>query len=137
MKQLNVYFTFDGNAEKAMNFYAACLGGVIEFIQYFKDAPMESEASQKDKVMHATLRAGDIVLMASDQMPGVPVVSGNQISLSLSFDNEADQTDTFNKLLEGGAVTMELQDTFWGARFGMLTDQFGVNWMFNFDKPAS
>ena len=28
---------------------------------------------------------------------------------------------------------MPLQDTFWGAKFGMLTDKFGINWMFNHD----
>jgi len=31
----------------------------------------------------------------------------------------------------GGQVTMPLQDTFWGARFGMLTDAFAIRWMFN------
>jgi PhnB protein len=41
----------------------------------------------------------------------------------------------FIALGENGKVTMPLQDQFWGARFGMLKDQFGVNWMFNFEKP--
>ena len=134
MKRLNVYFTFDGICEIAMNFYAACLGGNIEFMQRFSDAPMETDPSAKDRIMHCTLRAGDIVLMASDSMPDMPVVSGGQVNLSLNFDNENEQTETFNKLAEGGKVTMALEDTFWGARFGMLTDQFGVNWMFNYDK---
>lgn len=134
MKQLNVYFTFDGNCEQAMNFYAACLGGNIEFLQRFSDAPMETEAANKERVMHCTLRAGDIVLMASDSMPGSQVISGGQVNLSLNFDNENEQTETFHKLAEGGTITMPLEDAFWGARFGMLTDQFGVNWMFNHDR---
>jgi PhnB protein len=37
----------------------------------------------------------------------------------------------------GGKVTMPAQDMFWGAYFGMLTDKFGLNWMFNFDKPKA
>ena len=135
MKQLNVYFTFDGTAEKAMNFYAACLGGSIEQIQYFGDAPVETDEGHKNRVMHATMRAGDILLMASDQNPGHPVMGGNQVSLSLNFDNEDEQLETFNKLSEGATITMALEDTFWGARFGMLTDQFGIHWMFNWDKP--
>lgn len=134
MKQLNVYFNFDGTCEQAMNFYAACLGGTIEFMQRFGDSHMEIEPASKDRIMHCTLRAGDIVLMASDSRPGEPVTSGDQISLSLNFDNENEQTETFNKLAESGKITMPLEDVFWGARFGMVTDQFGVNWMFNFDR---
>jgi PhnB protein len=41
----------------------------------------------------------------------------------------------FEKMSEGGKVSMPLQDTFWGARFGMLQDKFGVNWMFNCQLP--
>ena len=29
---------------------------------------------------------------------------------------------------------MPLQTTFWGARYGMLTDRYGVNWMLNCSK---
>jgi PhnB protein len=29
---------------------------------------------------------------------------------------------------------MPLEDTFWGARFGMLTDKFGISWMLNCEK---
>jgi PhnB protein len=40
---------------------------------------------------------------------------------------------TFDAMAEGATIKMPLQDTFWGAHFGMITDKFGINWMFNFD----
>ena len=69
--------------------------------------------------------------MASDCPPGVTVHSGNNITLNIDFDNTASQEKTFNNLAAGGQITMPLQDRFWGARFGMLTDKFGINWMTN------
>ncbi|MEI6884529.1 MAG: hypothetical protein WCO02_08575 [Bacteroidota bacterium] len=49
----------------------------------------------------------------------------------LGFDDAALMEQCFNKLAAGGTVTMQLQDTFWGDRFGTLTDKFGFSWMFN------
>ena len=40
----------------------------------------------------------------------------------------------FNGLSAGGQVTMPINQTFWGAYFGMFTDKFGIHWMVNFDE---
>ncbi len=56
------------------------------------------------------------------------------ISLSIEC-NSIDQLEkVFSKISPGGKVAMPLQDQFWGARFGMLTDKFGIHWMFNCEK---
>lgn len=137
MDKIAPYLTFDGTCEDAMNFYKDCFDGEMEHIQTFDGAPMDVPDEHKNRIMHASLRAGELILMASDSMPGQPFTNGNNISLSLNFSNEADQKDVFDKLSAGGNVTMELQDTFWGAKFGMCTDKFGINWMFNHDKAQS
>jgi len=74
------------------------------------------------------------VLMASDIMPGMPFKQGNNFSVMIECENAAEQDRIFAALGEGGTVTMPLQDTFWEARFGMVTDQFGISWMFNLPK---
>ncbi len=38
----------------------------------------------------------------------------------------------FTALSQNGKVTMPPHDAFWGGRFGMLTDRFGVSWMLSF-----
>lgn len=134
MKNLNVYLTFSGNCREALNFYKESLNGEIASLQTFGQAPMPVPDEQKDRVMHAEFRAENVYFMASDGMPGQPVDAGHNISLSLNMDNEKEQEEVFHRLSEGGRVTMPLQDTFWGARFGMLRDKFGIHWMLNCEK---
>ena len=135
MKNLNVYLTFNGNCEEAINFYKKILGGEIITRQTFGESPMPSEENWKNKIMHVHYKSEGIELMASDSMPDQPVNAGSNISLSINLTDEAEQTRVFNALAEGGTITMPLADQFWGARFGMLTDKFGYHWMLNCQKP--
>ena len=132
--QLNPYLFFNGNCEEVMNFYRECFGGDFESINRFKDGPeemggMKVPEDYGDKIMHMTLRFSDNVIMASDGMQQAPA-DGN-ITLSISMNDVDELSAVFDKLSGGGQVTMPLQDTFWGAHFGMCTDKFGMKWMFN------
>ncbi len=134
MKNLSVYLHFSGDCREALEFYKEALGGEIKSIQTYGEANMAKEEAQQDKILHAEFQAEDIFLMAADGMHGQTVSNGNNISLSINLNSEEEQSKIFNKLAEGGQVTMPLEDTFWGARFGMLTDRFGTNWMLNCNK---
>ena len=81
--------------------------------------------------MHALLKKGDSCIMASDPMPGMPVHQGSNFFININCDTRDEQDTYWNALSAGGTVTMPLADQFWGARFGMLTDKFGIGWMFN------
>jgi PhnB protein len=133
MEAIIPYLTFNGNASEALDFYSKALNGNVDYKQTFGESPMESPESQKDKIMHASFKAGDLHFLVSDSMQGQPVNPGGNLSLSLNFNDADEMNKTFSALSEGGKVTMELQDTFWGARFGMLQDKYGFNWMFNHD----
>ncbi|MBA3829527.1 MAG: glyoxalase/bleomycin resistance/extradiol dioxygenase family protein [Taibaiella sp.] len=132
---MNAYLNFNGNSEEAMNFYKNATEGTIETIQHFGDSPMEVAEDMKSRVLHGIMKIQGSTLMFSDTMSNDPVTFGNNFSLALDFKDDGDINRTFNALSTGGKVTMPLQDTFWGAKFGMCTDKFGVNWMFNMDKP--
>ena len=132
--QLDPYLFFNGNCEEAMNFYKDCFGGEFESINRFKDGPEEMGGKKVpedfgDKIMHMTLRFDDNVIMASDGMQEAPA-DGN-ITLSIGMNDVDEMSAVFNKLSDGGQVTMPLQDTFWGSHFGMCTDKFGMKWMFS------
>lgn len=135
MKEIHCYLTFDGNCASAMKFYEKCLKAELHMMPFaeMQGQPIPPEA--KDKIMHARLQKGSAVLMASDNMPGMPLTKGNNFSVSINCASKQEADDYFGALKEGGKVTMPLQDTFWGAYFGMVTDQFGIQWMFNYDKP--
>ena len=134
MKQLGIYLTFSGNCKDALNFYKNCLNGEIVSMQSFGESPMKVDEKDKNLIMHSEFRSDEIKFMASDSMPGHDVKPGNNISLSVNLTDEKEQTEIFQKLSEGGKVTMPLEDTFWNARFGMLTDKYGINWMLNCEK---
>ena len=134
MKEIGPYLAFDGNCREAMTFYQQCLGGELS-VQSFGDVGMAEGKGTEDRVMHARLVNGSAVLMASDTMPGHAHVEGTNVSLSLQCDSEDEVGRLYSALSAGGKATMEPQDTFWGARFGMLTDRFGMHWMLNFERP--
>lgn len=136
--QLTPYLMFNGQCEEALNFYAKALNGEIKDLMRFEGSPVESLATEADKqrVMHSHFVAKDFRFMASDTGEGGPKLNPNgMVHLSVNFDDATEQEKVFNALAEGGVAGMPLQDTFWGARFGMLTDKFGICWMLNYEKP--
>ena len=134
MKAITPYLNFDGTCAAAMKFYQECLGGTLD-MQTFGDAPMpDMPASMNDRVMHARLANGPVEIMASDTMPGHDFTAGTGVHLSVHCESDEEADRLFHALGKGGTVTMELQDTFWNARFGMLRDKFGMNWMFNHQR---
>ena len=127
------YLMFQGNAEEAINFYVKNLGASVAFMQRYGDSPTPADADYAKKIMHASVKIGEDMLMVSDSMKGQPVNMGDNIHLSIDAPDVSTLEELFNNMAAGGKIDMPLQDTFWGARFGMLTDQFGVHWMFNHD----
>lgn len=132
MSSLIPYLSFHGNCEEALNFYAAALNGHIISLQRFGEAPAMPGANP-DHVMHAQFQGPDFQIMASDSPDATDPKPSARISLSLDFKSLDAINSTFEKMAEGGEITMPLQDTFWNARFGMCRDRFGIHWMFNHD----
>lgn len=128
MYNLTPYLFFAGRCQEALEFYHKCFGGVVVSKQYFKDAPQVIEGADPDWIMHAEFEAFGLKLMLSDGMVAKEL-TGNNVALSLVLDNLDEQARLFDKLSLGGHIMMPLSDTFWGARFGKVEDQFGVRWM--------
>ena len=130
--KLNPYLNFDGNCEEAINFYADVLAGEIKMLMRYDQMPPDTckiEDSWKDKVMHATLEFGEgnSIFFSDNVNPGF--VQGNNAHMSLNIPEEEEAEKVFMSLLEGGIETMPFGPVFWGGKFGMLTDKFGVQWM--------
>ena len=124
------YLFFGGRCEEALEFYRSAVGAEVEMLGRFKDAPQPgmTQPGMENKVMHASFRIGETVLMASDgRCEGEPRFEG--FSLSIVVPDEEKAESVFNALANGGKVTMPLEKTFWAPKFGMLEDRFGVGWM--------
>lgn len=127
------YLFFEGRCEEALDHYRRAVGAEVQDLMRYDEAPepcpegMLPPGSGR-KVMHASFRVGDTVLMASDGMcSGKPSFGG--FSLALPVPDEAEAERAFAALGEGGTVTMPLGPTFFARRFGMVTDRFGLSWM--------
>ena len=134
------YLFFGGRCEEAIEFYRKALGAELVMMARFNEAPEPQPGLPEcfeNKVMHATLRIGETMVMASDgRCEGQQAYEG--FSLSITVPDEANAERVFAALSDGGLVTMPLEKTFWAPKFGMLQDKFGVGWMVSvMHKPAS
>lgn len=128
------YLMFGGRCEEALEFYRNALGAQVDMLMRFSESPDPTPPGMlppgfENKVMHASFRIGDNVLMASDGCEVGAQFKGFSLSIAVATEAEADHF--FNALSDGGQVQMPLTKTFWSPRFGMLTDRFGIAWMIN------
>ena len=132
MAKINPYLHFLGNTEEIFNFYKSVFGGEFATVMRYGDMSGQEGCENmsdedKNKIMHIALPISDgHVLMGTDAVGehAKDAIFGNHISLSVSADSKEEAEKVFNGLAEGGEVTMPLNDTFWGAYFGMLKDKY-------------
>jgi PhnB protein len=131
--RLNPYISFRDNARQAVEFYKDVFGGELTINTFGETGAQGRDA---DKIMHAQLEnERGFTLMASDTPAEMPYNPGNNISISLSGDDADDLRGYWEKLSDGGTVTMPLEKQMWGDEFGMCVDRFGVPWMVNITQP--
>jgi PhnB protein len=128
---LNPYLSFRDNAREAMEFYKSVFGGELTTSTFAEfQAPHAPEDA--DKIMHAQLEGDNgVTLMASDTPAGMEHSPGGSMSISLSGDDDARLRGYWEKLSDGGTVSMPLEKAPWGDAFGMCVDKFGIPWMVN------
>lgn len=134
--KLNPYLNFSGNTKEVMEYYHTIFGGELKMTTFGEmgGGGMPVPEDYADKIMHAALETDDLTIMASEGMPGKPLKTGDNISLSLSGTDDNKLKKSFSALADGGQVTMPLERQMWGDEFGMCTDKFGVQWMVNITK---
>ena len=127
------YLTFEGRCEEALTFYQSALGAEILSMMRYKDSPLPEGSAARppgfgDKIMNASLRIGDSVLMASDGCcGGTPEFKG--VSLSLTLPDPAQASRIFAALAQEGEILVPMTETFFAQRFGMVADRFGLTWL--------
>ena len=132
--RLNPYISFGDNARQAMEFYQSIFGGELTIGTFGEfGAPDPATA---DLVMHGWLVSpSGYNIMGADTPPGMDRQPGNNITISLSGDDADELRGYWEKLSEGGAVTIEKQ--VWGDEFGQCADKFGINWLVNIGQSAN
>lgn len=133
--KLNPYLGFRGNAREAMEFYHSVFGGKMD-VGTFADFQAAQDPSENDLVMHAQLvTPGELTLMASDTPHRMPFTPGDNFSVSLSGEDDAELRGYWAGLSEGGTELAPLVAAPWGDAFGMVKDRFGITWLVNITAP--
>jgi PhnB protein len=127
---LNPYISFRNNARQAMEFYKDVFGGDLTLNTFGEYG--DPNAPGADGIMHGQLNTErGFTLMGADTPPGMETNPGDNITISLSGDDEQELRGYWDKLSQGGTVTVPLEKQMWGDLFGQCTDQFGIPWMVN------
>ncbi|MGA7613712.1 MAG: VOC family protein [Thermoanaerobaculia bacterium] len=137
VRSITPYLYFKGNAGKALRLYEHALGARVEPELHFGDAPpgaIECTPENKDMVMHAIVHLDGARLMVSDVPGEMPLPLGAQVQVAIDFETPEEMTRRFEALAATGRVKVPVHEEFWGT-FGAVTDEFGVEWMFNSTKP--
>jgi len=134
--RLNPYISFAGNARPAMDFYKSVFGGTLTLHTYGEFGPQD--APNADQIMHGMIETDNgFTLMGADTPPGVEYSPGNNIAVSLSGEDAEELRGYWEKLSDGGTVSVPLEKQMWGDEFGMCADQFGIAWLINIGQTQA
>ena len=129
--RLNPYLGFRDTARQALEFYQTVFGGELT-LSTFGEMHASEVPAEQELIMHGQLESPTgYTLMASDTPSHMSYNPGDNYSVSLSGDDEAELRGYWDKLTDGATIAVPLEAAPWGAIFGMLTDKFGVNWLVN------
>jgi PhnB protein len=134
--RLNPYISFPGTAREALEFYNNVFGGTVALNTFGESgAP---DIPDPDQIMHGQLETeSGFTLMCADTPPGMEHAPGNNMAVSLSGDAADELRGYWDKLCDGGEVSVPMEKQMWGDEFGMCQDRFGVGWMVNISQPES
>jgi PhnB protein len=131
--QVQPYLFFEGRCEEALEFYRDTLGAEVTALMRGKDSPDPGMVPPggENKIIHARIRIGEAMLMASDGRCG-----GGPPSRASRYRSPR-RVRPRRVLSEGGQVHMPLTRTFFSPCFGMVADRFGVSWMIHVTTGAA
>lgn len=124
MKSIIPHLTIE-NCQEAITFYQQIFGGEIKNVQLADGIDMFK--GHEGKYIHSELHINENCIIYLNDVFNSNVTQGNHIQLSLDLEKEEIKT-LYDALATEGKVRMELQDTFWNARYAIVTDKFGVTW---------
>lgn len=128
------YLTFYGDGKEAAEFYTNILELEQLSVQKYSDANFPHPTEAADYLLHCHLKKDDFQLMLADSVDKPSESNNHGITLLIDCESEEEANQVYDRLREEGKVLMELQDMFWGAKYGKVKDKFGFTWDLNYAK---
>lgn len=138
MISINPHVNFNWNAQEAFSFYQSIFGGECTKVIHFGDLASDEfpvSESEKNKLMSIALPIGSTFLMWNDvpEAMGKTNENENRSKIYISVDSKEEAEKIYNWLSVWANVEYPMWDDAWDARFAMLRDKYGVEWMIEFD----
>ncbi|MBO0601239.1 VOC family protein [Sporosarcina sp. E16_3] len=130
------YLTFYGEGNEAAEFYTNLLGLERIRMQKYADADLPHPPEAADYLLHCHLKKGDFQIMLADSVDKPAENNKLGVTLLIDCESEEEAKRLYDGLREEGKVLMELQDMFWGAKYGKVKDKFGFTWDLNFEEKS-
>ena len=127
------YLTFNGNCLEAMTFYKECFGGEL-LIQTIGESPLSSNmpVRMKNVILHSALYNESLMIAGTDMVGNEVIIKGNSFSILVNCSSHEEANKVFEKLTESCITGNSLQNTYWGALFGDITDKYDIHWLINY-----
>lgn len=123
MPNTAVFITFSGNCKKALNFYQACFGGLLQFETFDK----EVEGYADMPVVSGSLVSDLIVIHGSDLVHNEGRKLGNYISIFLPCKSMHDRKELIKKI--NSDKKGSFADSSDDQKLVEITDAFDVRWV--------
>lgn len=134
--RLNPYLSFKGNAREAMEFYRGIFGGSLTLNTFGETGPVDADLA--DQIMHGQLENDNgFTLMGADVPPGMEYRPGTNLTVCLSGDDAGELRGYWEKVADGGDVSVPLERQMWGDEFGACVDRYGIPWMVNITEARA
>lgn len=120
------------------------IAGAAQALEFYKKAFGAKELSRQPlpdgKLMHASMKIGDSIVMMADEFPGgnlrAPPSVGTTTFMLHIYSKDVDKLWA-QAVAAGAKVAMPLDNMFWGERYGQLVDPFGHLWTLSMRIPMS
>lgn len=136
------YLIFPGTCAEAFALYTRVFDAQVTTNMRYDQMPAGSQTPPDagDKIAHVCIAKGDFRLMGGDMVSAAECETGKMPgagAVHIAVDSVEEAQRIFAALGESGKATMPLSQTFWSKQFGMVRDQFGVDWMLDCEwSPA-
>lgn len=129
---ITFHISFNGQCQEAFEYYEKIFNGKIGTMLHFSDSPVADTVPNdwQGKIVHANIKFLGIELSGGDLVSDL-YEPPKGFYILLGIDNESETSSIFNALSKGGSVIMKLQQTFWSTNYGIVVDQFGIQWKIN------
>ena len=135
--QVSVHLNFSGDCQQAMESYCELMDGEIISKTTFGDTPAGAEVPDdwQDKIVHATMSIGGVVVATAD-IPEERFQASQGFNMFIEVESPEEADRVFDALSKSGEIQMPIQETFWSRRFGVVVDRFGIPWEMNCSQEA-